>query len=80
MTLLAMNTLYEKRAMMGTYGPKHTCLTLCATRTIIFQRENLNYLMVCFTQYTLFFQHICYLLPICLPWALSLENVCNKTL
>ena len=30
--------------------------TLCAARTIIFQRENLNYLIVCFTQCTLSFQ------------------------
>ena len=41
--------------------------TPCAARTIIFQRENLNYLMVCFTQGTLFFQNVCFLLPICLP-------------
>ena len=30
--------------------------TLCAARTIIFQRENLNYLIVCFNQCTLSFQ------------------------
>ena len=39
-------SLCEKRAVMGTYGPKHKRLTPCATRTIIFQRENLNYFMV----------------------------------
>ena len=32
-----------------------------------FQRENLNYLMVCFTRYTLFFQKVCFLLQICSP-------------
>ena len=34
---------------------------------IIFQRENLNYLIVCFTQFILFFQKVCFLLPICFP-------------
>ena len=42
-------------------------LTPCAARTIIFQRENLNYSIVCFTQCTLFFQKVCFLLLICLP-------------
>ena len=37
--------------------------TPCAARTIIFQRENLTYLIVCFTQCTLFFQKVCFLLP-----------------
>ena len=32
-----------------------------------FQRENLNYLMVCFTRCTLFFQKVCFLLQICSP-------------
>ena len=40
--------------MTGSYGPKHERLTPCATRTIIFQRENLNHVIVCFTQRTLF--------------------------
>ena len=35
-------------------------------RTIIFQRKNLNYLIVCFTQSTLFFQKVCFLFQICL--------------
>ena len=43
MSLLAMKSLYE-RIMTGTCGLKHKRLTSCATRTIIFQRENLNYL------------------------------------
>ena len=33
---------------------------------LIFRRENLNYLIVCFTQCTLFFQYVWFLLPICL--------------
>ena len=37
--------------------------TPCASRTIIFQRENLKYLIVCFTQCTLFFQYVWFLLP-----------------
>ena len=41
------------------------CVFFCA-RTIIFQRENLNNLIVCFTQCTLFFQYVWFLLPICL--------------
>ena len=42
---------------------------LCAARKIIFQRGNVNYLIVCFTQCTLFifFRKGCFLLPICLP-------------
>ena len=40
--------------MTDTYGAKHKRLT-SSTRTIIFQRENLNYLIVCITQCTLFF-------------------------
>ena len=52
---------------MGTYGVKHKHVMLFATRTIIFQGENLNYLIVCVTQCTLFFQQLCFLLPICLP-------------
>ena len=48
--------------------PKHKRLTPCTTRTIIFQRENSNYLIVCFTQCTLVFQHLFFfLLPTCLP-------------
>ena len=65
MSLLAMNSLYKKGAMTGTYGSKHKRLMPCATRTIfIFQRENLNYLIACFTQCycTLVFQHVCFLL------------------
>ena len=43
-------------------------ISLCAARKIIFQRGNLNHLIVCFTQCTLyFFQKGCFLLPICLP-------------
>ena len=38
--------------------PKQKRLTPCTTRTIIFQRENSNYLIVCFTQSTLVFQHL----------------------
>ena len=35
--------------------------TPCAARTIIFERENLNYLIVRFTQCTLLFQKVCFL-------------------
>ena len=44
-----------------------------ATRTIISQRENLNYLIVCFTWCALFFQCVCFLLP-----CIICENVCNE--
>ena len=68
--------------MSGTFGAKHALVTSCATRIIIFQRGNLNYLIVCITQCTgsvpCFFKTFCFLLPIvCL--ALSVENVCNET-
>ena len=42
----------------------------CASSKIIFQRENLNYSIVCFTQCTLFFQNVCFLLSICLPYVI----------
>ena len=38
--------------MTGTYGAKHKRLPSCATRIIIFQRENFNYFIVCITQCT----------------------------
>ena len=41
--------------------------TPCAARTIIFQKENLNYFIVCSTRCTLFFQYVWFLLPISLP-------------
>ena len=52
-------------------------LTPCAARTIILQRGNLNYLIVCFTWCTLFFQYDWFLLPICLP-GVSCETYCNE--
>ena len=42
------NDLYLWSARGKTFTP-------CAARTIIFQRENLNFLIVCFSQLTLFF-------------------------
>ena len=68
----------KKQAVTGTCGAKHKRLMLCATRTIIFQRENLDYLIVCITQCTLFFQHLFfYCQYVC--HVLSVENVlCNK--
>ena len=51
-------------------GKQYVCKTLllgCAARMIIFKRKNLNYLTVCFTQCTLFFQKVCFLAQICLP-------------
>ena len=50
MSLLAMKKRNDRHLWTGgkTFTP-------CAARTIIFQRENLNYLIVCFTQCTLFF-------------------------
>ena len=41
--------------------------TPCAARAIISQGEHLNYLIVCFSQCTVFFQYVCFLLPICCP-------------
>ena len=38
-------------------GSGEKTFSLCAARTIIFQTENLNYFIVCFTQCTLFFQN-----------------------
>ena len=66
--------------MTGTFGAKHKLLTPCSTRTIIFQRESENYLIVFITQCTLFFQNVCrfYCQYVCR--ALSVKNVCNETL
>ena len=79
MSLLAINSLYEKRAMTGIYGLKLKRLTPCAERTIIFQRKNLDCLIACFTQCTLFFNTFVfyYQYVFC---ALSVENICNETL
>ena len=49
----------------------------CAARTIIFQRKSLKYLIVCITRCTLFFQCVCFLLPICLP-CISCGTYCNE--
>ena len=48
-----------------------------AARTIIFKRANLNYLIVCFTWCTLFFQYEWFLLPICLPFV-NCGTYCNE--
>ena len=76
-----MNNLYEKRAMTVTYGPKRKRLTLYATRTIIFQRENLKYLVVCFTQCTLFFStrlfSIANIFAVCFLWKMYV-TICNE--
>ena len=41
----------------------------CCCEDDYFQKEKFKYyyLIVCFTQWTLFFQEVCFLLPICLP-------------
>ena len=51
-------------------------VTPCAARTIISQKESLNYLIASFTRCTLPFQYICFLLPICLP-CVSCGTYCN---
>ena len=60
---LAFDNWKQKHCQTLGNKPKHP---RCASRTIIFQRENLNYIIVCFTHCTLFFQKVCFLLPICL--------------
>ena len=44
--------------------------TVCCKDDYIFQTENLNYSIVCFTQRTWFFQKVCFLLGICLPFVI----------
>ena len=72
MSLLAMKKGNNQHLWSGgkTFTP-------CAARTIIFQRENLNYLLVCFTQCTLFFSirlfSIASLFAVHYLW-----SVCNK--
>ena len=49
----------------------------CAARTITFQRENFkNYLVVCFTQCTLFVQYVWFLLPTHYLWDPCNEDEC----
>ena len=48
----------------------------CAARTIIFQRENLNYLIVCFTQCKLFFKKFVFIADLFAVRYLSV--VCNE--
>ena len=61
--------------MKGTYGAKHKRLTSSATRTIIFQRENFNYLIVYLIN---FVQHVCFYCK-CACRVLSVENLGNET-
>ena len=51
--------------------------TPCAVKTIIFQRVNLNYIILCFTQCTLFFQYVCFLLLFFFA-VRYLWDVCNE--
>ena len=46
MSLLAMNSLYNENGN-NRYLWSGGIYTQCAARAIIFQRENLNYLIVC---------------------------------
>ena len=50
---------------------------VCCKDNYVFQRENLNYLIICFTWCTLLFQYVCFLLPICLP-CFSWGAYCNE--
>ena len=53
--------------------------TPCAARTIIFQSENLNYLMDCFTHYLVFsirLISIADLFAVCYLWNVSNEDKC----
>ena len=75
--LPAMNSRYNKKKGTDRYlwsGVK--TFTPCAARTIIFQRESLNYVIASFTRCTLPFQNVCFLLPICLP-CVSCGTYCN---
>ena len=58
----------ESKNIVKLLAISQTSHTLAA-RKIIFQRENLHYLIVCFTQCTLFFffKKSCFLLQTCLP-------------
>ena len=60
--------------MTGTYGPREKTFTLCAARTIIFQRKNLNSLIVCFTESTLF--SIANLFAVRYLWDVRNEDKC----
>ena len=75
--LPAMNSRYNKKKRTDRFlwsGVK--TFTPCPARTIIFQRESLNYLMASFTRCTLPFQCVCFLLPSCLP-RVSCGTYCN---
>jgi len=67
-----------KRTITSIYGPeeKHS-RRVHAARTIIFQRGNLNYLLVCFTQCTLFFSIRLFSIA-CLFAVHYLWSVCNE--
>ena len=68
MSLLAMNSLYNGKGKWPV--PMVHCkktLTPCAARIIIFRKENLNHLIVCFTKCTLFLQYVRFPFSICLP-------------
>ena len=67
MSLLAMNSLYNGKGKWSVpMVHRKKTLTSSAARIIIFRKENLNHLIVCFTTCTLFF-HVRFLFSICLP-------------
>ena len=72
--LLWRSTAESKLKYYQTLGnkPNHSHRAL---RRPLFMRENLNYLIVCFTQCTLFFHKVCFLLPICMPCIICGSNV-----
>ena len=53
-----------------------TIYTVCCEDDY-FPKGKLNYLIVCFTQCSLFFEKVCFLLPICFPFVSHLWFVCN---
>ena len=66
--------------MTGTYGTRQKTFTLCAARTIIFQRKNLNSLIVCFTESTMFFSILLFsianLFDVLYLWDVRNEDKC----
>ena len=59
---------WEQKLLSNSWQDAKLC-TPCAATTLIFPRENVNCLILCFTQLSVhcFFRKVCFLLPICLP-------------
>ena len=59
----------ESQNIVKLLAMSQTIYTVCCEDDY-FPKGKLNFLIVCFTQCSLFFEKVCFLLPICFPWVI----------